>query len=188
LIILDGKPNPEKKKKKKDDPSDQSHSSSCSFQKFLEVRKQPLVGFFQVLGNDPHLGQSGHEIRISLPAGNNVKMKVVENPGSGNLPQIHSHVEAIGMKSIPQDFNRSAHMVKKICHLFFLQFLDLIHVPHGGNHDVGVGVRVSVEHDQGKGSLVEDQPFLNGLTIHGAKDASLPFLIGQDVFHSPWGP
>jgi hypothetical protein len=56
------------------------------------------VSRLKVLGDHPHIGQDGHEIRVTLPARNDVLVHVIDDSGSGAAPEVPADVESAGLE------------------------------------------------------------------------------------------
>src|SRR4051812_8634386 len=48
--------------------------------------------FRQRLGQDPHVCEHGHEVRIACPARDDVLVHVVDDPGAGDPPEVPAEV------------------------------------------------------------------------------------------------
>ena len=56
-----------------------------------------------MLRNDPGFAHHGHEGRIAIPAGNEMKMKMIPDPGTGGLAKIEADIDTLWLEKFPQD-------------------------------------------------------------------------------------
>src|SRR3990170_8060070 len=61
-----------------------------------ETDRQPAVGLWERLGEDPRRQGGCHEIGVPAPSGNEVDVQVVGDPRPGDLAQVHPHVQPLG--------------------------------------------------------------------------------------------
>jgi len=69
-------------------------------------RAEPVPGRRQGLGNDSGARRDRHEVRVPLPARNNVKMVMILNTRAGRLAEIHAHVDTVRLIGVPQGLFR----------------------------------------------------------------------------------
>jgi len=48
-----------------------------------------------MLGDNTDIGKDRHEIGVTTPSGNNVKVQMIGNSGTGNFPQIHPDIKPL---------------------------------------------------------------------------------------------
>src|SRR5262249_48437122 len=63
--------------------------------KLLKQRPQPFGSSRQLLRQDPHLSDHGHEIRVAIPARHEVNVEVIDDARAGGSPQVHAYVDAL---------------------------------------------------------------------------------------------
>ena len=68
----------------------------------LDLFPHLLVNLVQRLRHDMRIRQHGHEIRVSVPAGNDVQMDVVEHASASGAAEIEADIETIGLEGFRQ--------------------------------------------------------------------------------------
>src|SRR5450830_1407029 len=68
----------------------------------------PGVSCLEVLGDNPYVGQDGHEVRVALPARNDVLVYVIDDSGSGAAPKVPADVESVGLEEGGQHLERAS--------------------------------------------------------------------------------
>jgi hypothetical protein len=58
--------------------------------KILKMRRQAIVTVQQMLRHHPGLGNYRHEVRVAIPAGHDVPMKMILDSRAGALSQVHA--------------------------------------------------------------------------------------------------
>src|SRR4030042_393470 len=101
MVIVEGKANGRSQEEEVKNSFENIHGPRSVLQLF-KIKPQLIISLFQVLGNDPDFGEHRHKIHISLPARDDMKMKVIENTRPANPAQIHAHVEPGGTKTFFQ--------------------------------------------------------------------------------------
>jgi hypothetical protein len=78
------------------------HSSTSCLHGLLQFRP----GSLEVIGDEFGVGEHGHEVRIAVPSGYNVKMNVLVDASSGNPPQIRSEIETMRSAYLAEGLRR----------------------------------------------------------------------------------
>ena len=63
-------------------------------QRLAPGRAQPVARLEQVLGEDLHVREHGHEVRVARPARDDVQVDVVRDAGAGDAAEVPAEVEA----------------------------------------------------------------------------------------------
>jgi hypothetical protein len=75
----------------------------------VKVREKAVKGQVDVFRNGSDIGENGHEIMIPLPAGHQVEMEMIGNPGAGGRTEIAADIQAMRREPVLQDPGRLLH-------------------------------------------------------------------------------
>lgn len=148
---------------------------------------------FVILGservrNNPDIPEYRHKVRVALPAGNDMHVEMVFDPGTGGGPQIETYIVAGGAQFTVQNFLAEADSLHEVKKFIRRKGMERPGMLSGGSQEVPVDVRVAVHHDQGRRCTVQDQglPVISAVPAV-AEDASARLFPGN-VFHTPRCP
>ena len=155
-----------------------------------KVGDKLFKGLTNVLWDGPDVAGHGHEIMIALPAGDDVKMEMIGNAGSGNFSKVEADVESMRLQMVAKDDTASLHHGHKGCVFSRRDFADVCYMPSWGNQQVAVGIGKPVEQNNGLPAPMQEEPFGVGLAYSGRfkQAARYFFCLAQDMFHAPGGP
>ena len=123
-----------------------------------------------MLGDNPDIRENRQSIRIAEPAGDNMKMQVFFNAGTGNFAQVQPDVKSIGLHDLFKDIHRSLHCGQQLPHFLFAQLVQARNVPNRRHQKVTIDIRKLVHDHQGVRSLEQGQVifFTQGVTENAA--------------------
>ena len=90
-------------------------------------------------------GQYCHVVVIVLPARHDMVVEMVINSGAGNMSQIQTDIETVGTEFLFQNPGCLLNQVVYCREFRRLQFGDAGNMPHRGDEQVSVRVRVAIE-------------------------------------------
>jgi len=152
-----------------------------------------LIDVVEQLGNEAHVGKDGHEIRVALPARNDVGVEMIGDSSAGTSAEVHSDVEPVGAEDLLKQFvcafDEGHHVVEDGRG----KLLEISLMLGGSNKEVSAGIRKSVEEGEGVLGSPEDKVFsIFGGVFPVLTDEAFGVLgnvvEGFDIFHSPGGP
>src|SRR5581483_5867632 len=151
-------------------------------------RAQTVVIIKEMLRNYPRLGEDRHEVRIPIPAGHYVPVKMVLDAGAGGASEIHPDVETPGSECAGENIEREFQQFTEIAVFHIRERGEHFFVPFGRDQEMAVVIGVLVEHDHGVHALRQDQfrPRILSLRLL-AEDAACR-LFFRDVGHPPRRP
>ena len=156
-----------------------------------EVTAESLVSAWKRIRDDFGSGDDRHKIRVPFPTRHNMDVDVTRNASSPRVPDIHPDIEALGVKSLPQNLNGSIEHMKKIESFLILQFFQRRDVAIRHEQKMTVIVRIKVEHQESMEGTMHEKVFgiFFGRGAEGAaENASVKFFFDHDIFFAPRRP
>jgi len=157
-----------------------------------QSRLQKVVKSIERLGNDVHIGENGHEVRVTIPAWNDVPVKMSGKSCTGDLPQVQTDVETIGRHDPADRDGQISHQLRAFQELGISQFSQFRFMGMGGNQKVPVVVRKTIEHDTACLTSQKDEVgaiLVRMIPVVTQETSSRSWSIGGlDVAEPPGGP
>jgi hypothetical protein len=109
-----------------------------------------------MLRNGSEISENGHEIMIIIPAGNDVKMKVIGYTRTGGFADITTDIEAMRRKSLFE--NRGASLEHfHHCQIFIgFKFCNASYMPYRCDEQMSICIRVSIQKDKNFTVTIEE--------------------------------
>ena len=144
-----------------------------------------FVGIFQRFGQDACLSQGGHEIRVSVPARDDVHVDMSQHTRAASLPNVRADVEALRLVNIFQNGCTAGCKFHHLGTRFGSEFFERSDMLKWIDHDMSACVRVAVENDIDTLAAIYDE-ILHAVLhfLRYAKGASIFFVVFQ-IFHTP---
>jgi len=158
------------------------------FGKFPENRLEHGVGFIQVLGNNPDIGQHRHVVGIASPARHNVQVQVVGNTSTGNLANIPADIETLSSATVTQDLLAQGQETMYLQDFVSLEVGKVMEVPVRDDQQMTVAVRVAVHDHKTTFTTQQHQPIDISTRIIIEAKHTLTAGLSRNVFQPPWSP
>src|SRR5579864_1954616 len=142
----------------------------------------------EVLGNDAHVGENGHEVRVAAPARHDMHVPVIDDPGSGGASEVPAEVVAIRGVFGAKRFESLRGEPMQLEGLGVVEPVEVDAVTVGRNEEVPGRVRVLVEHHEGALAAMDDEVLLVVTLCGGAEDAAFDLVRDLDVLEPPGRP
>lgn len=156
------------------------------------MRLQQSIQRVERLGNDVHISQDGHEVRVTIPARHNVPVEVSRQAGTSDLSQVQSDVEAVGRHGPGEHFGQFPQQLSAFQKFAVIEVGQMSLVGIGGDQQVAVVVGEPVQHDKHVLATVKDKvvPVVGRMIATQTEEAlSRRGAIRRlDVRESPGGP
>ena len=110
-----------------------------------------------MLGDGSDLSANGHEIMVAVPAGYEVKVEVVSNAGAGGFSEVKADIDTLRSQVAAQDGAGSGKDRHEAGNLFFVEFSKIGEMTPRGEQKMAVGVRKTVEQDNGQPIAKKEQ-------------------------------
>jgi len=140
-------------------------------------------------GKDFRFGDDGHEVGVTVPAGDDVDVQVLVNARPRTAPQIQPDVESLRLEGFPQNLLGDLRDLHQLRQFLIAQPRQTGHMAVGHDHQMPVVVRESVQDDESAGEAGDDVVFavtpLIGLLT---KDATLLLVRRRHIRQPPWRP
>lgn len=111
----------------------------------------------EIFGDHFRIGEDGHEIRISVPTRDNVKVDMLIDTGSRRTPEVRAQIEAIGMREFGQALHHALRKKHDLKNFVLAQIKKRGGVPVGDDHEMPAIVREEVHDDVGVRSAKDDE-------------------------------
>jgi hypothetical protein len=152
---------------------------------------EAVIAFTKVLRNNPGLGDSRQKIRVPVPAGKDMGVKMSGNSGSRGTSHIDSHIEP----PRPVDLlNDSLAFPQKGGHLGENREREIPHLGsmvQGNDHEMSARVREGIHHHIAKVPSIENQTVTAHTVAGNLAQKATPIIGGTrfslDIAHSPRG-
>ena len=138
---------------------------------FGECLADTLPGVVEGFGEDAGFADDAGEIGVGDPAREDVHVNVSGDAGARGLADIHAEINAVGMVERAEN---GFHALGERHHFVGGsggEFLQLVEVSVGDDHDVAVGVGIGIKDDVAVGATVDDAGLFVGLARGVAENA-----------------
>ena len=116
---------------------------------------KPVAGGDEVLGEHFHIGEDGHEIRVSAPTRHHMQVHMVGDPGAGDPSQVPSQVEAGGPVHLAESVHRGDGELMDFNGFLVRQFREDADVADRSDEEMAGRVRELVQNRNGTGAMEE---------------------------------
>jgi len=140
------------------------------------------------LGDDPAIGEDGHEVVVAVPTRNDLHVDVLAHARPRAAALVDSDVEPFASHSSLQTAGRSPNQTKERVEIGVVQLVEPAHMSVRHYQQVTGGVRVAVEHHESALGAAHHQPLaalLRSRFADPTEDARAVFLWAGDVLHTP---
>src|SRR3954454_19896862 len=107
---------------------------------------QALAGFEQVLREHLHISEDGHEVRVTCPTGDDVKMNVIDDAGAGDAAEVPAEIVALRAVDLTEGGHALDRQPVDLQRLLVRKPGELADVPVGGDHQMTARVGGLVQH------------------------------------------
>ena len=162
------------------------HAVGCS-QHGSELIVQCLEG----LGDDVHVGQYGHEVRVARPTRDDVPVQMPGQSGAGDLSQVEPDVITLRLEDLIEHADHASKDLRAIEQLVVAKVGQGGLVGEGRNQEMAVIIGVAVEHRGAQGRPHEDEVLAilaGGEGVAQETAAPIVSLAVHDVIEAPGGP
>ena len=142
----------------------------------------------KVLGENLHVGEDWHEVRVARPAGHDVEVNMVDDAGARNSAEVPAEVVALRPVGLGESRDPALSKAVDLESLIVRKVGELADVPVGGDHQVAGGVRELVQQHKGVLAAMDDEPLLVVTDRSVAEDAARLLVGLGDVFEPPGSP
>src|SRR5664280_1340870 len=112
---------------------------------FVPGSLDPGVRGLKVFGDHPNVGQDGHEVRVALPARNDVLVHVIDDSGSGAAPEVPADVEPVRLEQGAEHLDGTGAERVDLGRLLRAQLAQAADVANGRDHQVTGRIGEAVE-------------------------------------------
>ena len=99
----------------------------------------------EVLRNDLHVGEHGHEVRVTRPAWHDVLVEMAGDRPAGDLPEVPADVEGVRGVDTAQDVERARRQHVDLRGLLGLELPQVTDVAERGDHEESTFPELSAE-------------------------------------------
>jgi hypothetical protein len=100
----------------------------------------------QCLWQDSRISKDRHEVGISIPARDNVKVEVLPDARTGHLTEVEPDVEPLSLHDFPEHGNASLAQAHQVHHFLMIEGFQFGCLPVGHDHKVPTIVWITI-HD-----------------------------------------
>ncbi len=148
----------------------------------------PLVRALERLGQDTRLSEDGHEIRIPVPARDNMDMDMGLDPCPRRFADVRAHIERLRAINLSEDGHAAC---RQFHHLSPCQRIELLQVRFmikWDYHYMPAGIGIAIEDHVSAPAAERDQVLYTIFQSLRATEHTPIFFIAFNIFHTPWGP
>ncbi len=130
----------------------------------------------------------GHEVHVSIPAGNDMKMNMVLDAGTGDTAEIHPDIKSMRSHHLLDRPNAFRHQRHHLPTLRFSEIGKFTEMPIGNDHEMSVIVRIKIHDDEAMLPAVKDEIFSVIFLLRFQAENTAIFFLPENIINAPGSP